>query len=71
MSLNEKVLEDPNWETKTMQVIPKGETVQVLLEREHKYESLKLVFVLNLDMSQADELGKRLLTVVIDNQSAV
>ena len=71
MSLNEKVLEDSNWETKTIQVIPKRETVQVLLEREHKYESLKLVFVLNLDMSQADELGKRLLTVVNDNQSAV
>ena len=70
MSLEEKNLEDSYWETKTIKVISKGETVQVLLEREQKYKSLKLGFTVNLDMNQDIELGRRVISVVNDHQSA-
>ena len=70
MPFDEIILEDSYWETTTIEVIPRGETVQVLLERLHKYQGLKLVLAVNLDMSQAVELGKRLTSFVNDHWSA-
>ena len=70
MSLDEKILQDDFWETKTIRVIAKGETVQVLLEREHKWQGQKFTCCVNMDLTQAAELGNRLIGIVNDHNSA-
>ena len=69
MALNEKILEDDNWETQTFHAALKGNSIHVLVDRKHKWEGCRIVSNVILNMSQAEELGKRLICLVHDHGS--
>ena len=69
MALDEKILEDSNWETQNIQAILTGDVIQVDVKRKHKYEGATLICNISLDMSQAKGLAKQLISLVHDHES--
>ena len=69
MALNENILEDGNWETQTFDAALKGDSIHVLVDRKHKWEGYQIVSNVILNMSQAEELGKRLMCLAHDHGS--
>jgi hypothetical protein len=58
----ENVLQDAHWTTERFSSIRKGDIIQVRLERQHKFEGGRLIFVVELDVAQAHELGMELVS---------
>ena len=69
MALDEKILEDSNWETKGFYADFKAGSIHVHVTREHKFEGHRIVSDISLDMNQAKELGLRLVSLAHDHTS--